>query len=231
MMGSIATFLQNLNLYSLASLAISVLSALFCITWHEVSHGLAALALGDPTAKNQGRLTLNPIKHLDPLGLLMMIVAKVGWAKPVPINARYFKHPKRDIAITALAGPVSNFVLAYLAMLGASAVYHFWLVRTGGIVSQYVLIFLVEIAVLSTGLGIFNLIPVSPLDGSKVLYALLPDKVYYTILRYERWGMILMVAIVLLGVLDSPLSWLIYHFLQLLCRGSGFPWQLLLYLM
>lgn len=229
-MGSLATFLENLDLYGLVSLLVSVVASLLCITWHEVSHGLAALALGDPTAKNQGRLTLNPIKHLDIVGLIMMVVAKVGWAKPVPINSRYFRHPKRDIALTALAGPMSNFVLAYLGMLGASAVYHFWLLNTGGIVSQYVLIFFVEIAVMSMGLGIFNLIPIPPLDGSKVLFSLLPIGIYGKILRYERYGMILMVVIVFLGVLNTPLSWLIYHGMYFLCLGSGFPYELLLYL-
>ena len=228
--GSVAAFLENLNLYSLLSLVISVAGALICITWHEVSHGRMALVLGDPTAKNQGRLTLNPIRHIDPVGLLMMIIAHVGWAKPVPINARNFRHPKRDIALTALAGPVSNFVLAYLAMLLSSAVYHFWFLRTYSIASQYALIFFIEIAVLSTGLGIFNLIPISPLDGSKILIAFLPNRIYYKILKYEKYGMIVMVVIVLLGVLDTPLSWVIYHVLHLLCMGSGFPYQLLLYL-
>ncbi len=230
-MNSVSTFLQNLNLYSLVSLAIAVIAALFCITWHEVSHGLAALALGDSTAKRQGRLSLNPVKHLDPLGLLMMVVAHVGWAKPVPIDPRYFKNPKRDMALTALAGPVSNFILSFLAMLGASGVYHFWLTRTGSLTSQYVLIFLVEIAVLSTGLGLFNLIPISPLDGSKVLYALLPNRIYFTILRYERYGMLLMIALVFLGVLSSPLSWCIYRVLWLLCQVTAFPYGLLVYLL
>ena len=229
-MSSVATFIENFDVYSLISLAISVVAALICITWHEVSHGRMALALGDTTARDQGRLSLNPVKHIDPVGLLMMIIAGVGWAKPVPINSRNFKHPKRDIALTALAGPVSNFILAYLAMLLASLDYDFWLLRTGDIVSQYVLIFLIEIAVLSTGLGIFNLIPISPLDGSKILISFLPDRIYYKILKYERIGMIVMIIIVLLGILDTPLSWLIYHFLYLVCLGSGFPYQLLIYL-
>ncbi len=229
-MGSVSTFLQNLDLSSLLPLAMSIVSALLCITWHEVSHGLAALALGDPTAKNRGRLTPNPLRHLDPLGLLMMVVAHVGWAKPVPIDSRYFRHPKRDIALTALAGPVSNFVLSFLAMLCASGVYHFWVLDGYSLPSQYVMIFFLEIAVLSMGLGLFNLIPISPLDGSKVLYALLPDRIYYTILRYERYGMILMIAVVLLGLVSTPLSWLIYRAMWLLCQASAFPYWLFVYL-
>ena len=137
------TFLENFNVQRLISLVISVVSALLCITIHEMSHGYAAMKLGDPTAKSQGRLSLNPLKHIDPLGLLMMIVARVGWAKPVPIDARYFKNPKRDIAITALAGPASNFVLSFAALLAASGVYHRWYVRAGTMAAVYVLIFFV----------------------------------------------------------------------------------------
>lgn len=102
--------------WGLATLLISVAAALLNITLHELSHGFAAWRLGDPTAKNAGRLTLNPIKHLDPVGLIMMVVARVGWAKPVPVDMRYFKHPKRGMALTALAGPACNFLLAFAAV-------------------------------------------------------------------------------------------------------------------
>ncbi len=231
MLGSVMTFVQNFDLQSLISLVISVVSALLCITFHEMSHGFAALKLGDPTAKMQGRLSLNPLKHIDPVGLLMMIVVRVGWAKPVPIDSRYFKNPKRDIAITALAGPASNFVLSYVALLLASGAYYFWYGNTGGMVSVYVLIFLIRVAMLSAGLGIFNLIPISPLDGSKVLFALLPRRIYFKILKYERYGMILMVVLVLLGVFNRPLSFLICGLLKVFCGISGFPYQLLLYIM
>lgn len=230
-LSSVMTFLQNLNLQSLISLAISVVSALLCITFHEMSHGFAALKLGDPTAKARGRLSLNPLKHIDPVGLVMMIVAGVGWAKPVPIDSRYFKHPKRDIAITALAGPVSNFILSWGALLLASGVYFIWYLNTGGMASAYALIFLIRVAVLSAGLGIFNLIPISPLDGSKVLFSLLPQRIYFQILKYERYGMILMVVLVFFGVFDRPLSFLIRGLLKGLCGISGFPYQLLLYIM
>ncbi len=225
------TFLENFDLQSLISLVISVASALLCITLHEISHGFAALKLGDPTAKMRGRLSLNPLKHIDPVGLLMMIVARVGWAKPVPIDSRYFKNPKRDIAITSLAGPACNFVLSYGAMLAASGVYHFWYGKGGTMASVYVLIFLIRVAVLSAGLGIFNLIPISPLDGSKVLFSLLPQRIYFKILKYERYGMILMVALVFFGVFDKPLSFLIGGLLKAFCGLSAFPYQLLLYIM
>jgi Zn-dependent protease len=230
-MSSVTNFLQNFDLLTLVSLLISVVSALLCITLHEMSHGYAALLLGDPTAKRQGRLSLNPIKHIDPIGLIMMVVAHVGWAKPVPIDSRYFKNPKRDIAITAIAGPLCNFVLAYAALLLGSLAYRTWLLSTGGIVPLYVVYFLVRVAVLSVGLGLFNLIPISPLDGSKVLFALLPQRIYFKILKYERFGMIVLIVLVFLGVFNGALSTAIAWVLKGLCRCSTFPIEVLNYLM
>ena len=206
--------------WGLIGLLVSAVAALFCITFHELSHGFVAYRLGDPTAKNAGRLTLNPIKHIDPIGLVMMIVVKVGWAKPVPVDMRYFKHPKRDMAITALAGPVSNFVLAFAALLFSSAIYHFSGLGNAALVA---LCFLSNLALLSTGLGLFNLIPISPLDGSKVLFAFLPDKIYLTILRYEKYVMIAVIALTFLGVFQRPLSFLITWTLRGLCAVTGYP--------
>lgn len=114
-MGSISEFLTQMDWYGLIGLLISAAAALLCITFHELSHGFVAYRLGDPTAKNAGRLTFNPIKHLDVIGLVMLLIAKVGWAKPVPVNMRYFKHPKRGMALTAIAGPLSNFAMALAA--------------------------------------------------------------------------------------------------------------------
>ena len=225
-MGSISDFLQNFNGYQVVYLLISVVASLLCITFHELSHGYVAYRLGDPTAKRMGRLTLNPIKHIDPIGLLMMITVKVGWAKAVPVDMRQFKHPKRDMAITALAGPGANFVMALVA-LGLARLLLFlpmaaWM--------QWALIFLARVALLSVGLGIFNLIPISPLDGSKILFSLLPDRWYYTVLRYERYGMIVMIALVWLGIFDRPLSFCIYGCLQFLCSVVRFPMEALMYL-
>ena len=138
-MGSISDFLNNMDWWGLLTLLISAAAALLCITLHELSHGFVALRLGDPTAKNAGRLTLNPIRHLDVVGLLMMLVAKVGWAKPVPVDMRNFRHPKRDMAITALAGPAANFLLATAALGVASLIYHF---APQGTVAAYAIYFL-----------------------------------------------------------------------------------------
>lgn len=219
-MRDLTEFLNSMDWWGLVGLLVSAVAALFCITFHELSHGFVAYRLGDPTAKNAGRLTFNPIRHIDPVGLLMMLVAKVGWAKPVPVDMRYFKHPKRDMAITALAGPLSNFLLAFLALAVSSLIYHFTRLGNAALV---VLCFLSNLAVLSTGLGIFNLIPISPLDGSKVLFAFLPDKAYLTILRYERYVMILVIVLTMAGTFQGPLSRLILMALQGLCSLVGYP--------
>lgn len=189
----------------LTDLLIYAIPALICITVHEVSHGLTAYYLGDPTAKRAGRLSLNPIRHIDWIGLAMLVVFHFGWAKPVPVDMRNFRHPKRDMAITALAGPVSNFLLTLVFLILYGALY-VPLMRSGSAVGYFCLRILLTTAFLSTSLGIFNLLPVSPLDGSKVLFACLSDRGYFTLMRYERLGMILMVVLVATGVLGVPLS-------------------------
>ena len=158
------------------------------MTIHETCHGLAAYALGDPTAKRAHRLSLNPLRHIDWIGFVMMIVAGFGWAKPVPVNPNYFKKPKQGMAITALAGPVSNFVLALLLLLAVRLVYLRALAT--GTLPETLFTFLVNTASLSVGLGLFNLVPVPPLDGSKVVAVLLPDRAYNWLMRYEQFGMV-----------------------------------------
>lgn len=206
-MNEISAFLDHMDWASLLDLLLRAAAVLLCIVIHEVSHGLAAYCLGDPTAKAQHRLSLNPLRHIDPLGALMMLLVGFGWAKPVPVDMRYFKKPKSGMAITALAGPVSNFVLAYVALLVAYLIVGIMAV-TGAAVSGVLnglLGFCSTVAGLSIGLGVFNLIPFPPLDGSKVVGAFLPDRVYRTILRYEFLGMLVLMALLWLGVLDTPL--------------------------
>ncbi len=228
-MSSLQNFLQHFDRFSFLMAVFSAVAALLCLTVHELSHGAVAYVLGDPTAKDEGRLTLNPIKHIDPLGLLLMITAHVGWAKPVPVDMRYFKHPKRDMALTALAGPASNFLLAWVFLLLANLLGHLLVLFSPSIgLSPWGLLpmlFLINAAVLSIGLGVFNLFPIPPLDGSKILFSFLPDKIYYTILRYERYIMILMLALVWVGVLDKPLSFLMVHLLRGLCFLSGMDFE------
>ena len=213
--------------WGLVALLISAVAALLCITLHELSHGYVAYRLGDPTAKNAGRLTLNPIKHLDLMGLLMMVVVKVGWAKPVPVDMRYFKRPKQGMALTALAGPVANFLTALAAVALASVVWHFAPINKGTLLA---LCFLSNMALLGVGMGLFNLIPISPLDGSKILFAFLPDRTYYTILKYEKYVMGLLIILVLVGVFNKPLTFLMVQCLRGLCVITGMPLEWLLYL-
>lgn len=180
-----------------------ILPALICITLHELSHGLVAYKLGDDTAKKRGRLTLNPLKHLDITGLLMLLVFRVGWAKPVPVNMYQFKNPKRGMAITALAGPVSNVLIAVVFLFLFGAVYIPLCESAAGV---YILGMIQMTAFISLGLAIFNLIPVPPLDGSKVLFSVISDDAYRKLMRYERYGMIAMVVLMATGILGRPLS-------------------------
>ena len=194
----------------LLNIVLSVVPSLLCITFHEVSHGYVAYRLGDTTAKDAGRLTLNPLKHIDPMGLLMMVVFKFGWAKPVPVNMMRFRSPKRGMALTALAGPVSNVLLALVFLFLYGLLYR----------ALYSVQFLLEMiwltAYISLALAIFNIIPVSPLDGSKVLFAFLPDRAYMTLMRYEKYGMLVLFVLVWLGVGNNILSEGIYRVYELL---------------
>ena len=184
--------------------AISALAVLIILSIHEFSHGFVAYKLGDPTAKNMGRLTLNPLKHLDIFGALCMIFFRFGWAKPVPIDIRYFKKPKRDFALVAIAGPLSNFICAFIGAFLYLAFYRFAITVT--IPNEFVynlfyytLYFLFAFHQINIGLAIFNLIPIPPLDGSRLLSALLPDRLYYKLLRHERKIYLAMILWLFLG--------------------------------
>lgn len=207
-----------LDFGTLWTLLLRIGAVLLCLTVHEACHGLAALALGDPTARRMHRLSLNPLRHIDWFGLLMMVVAGFGWAKPVPVNPNYFKKPKQGMALTALAGPVSNLLLAMLLLAAARTWYDH---AVYSVLNQGIFDFLVTTAMLSVGLGLFNLIPLPPLDGSKVLSAFLPDRSYGRLLHYERYGMILLWALVALGVGDRILTPAIRWVFLLLCRVVG----------
>jgi len=170
-----------------------IIPALLCITIHELAHGFTAYKLGDRTAKDMGRLTLNPIKHIDPLGLLMMLVMRFGWAKPVPVDMQNFKHPKWYMAITALAGPVSNILLAVVMLM----VFGLIVSSLAGIaVGAAIVEIFVNTIYISIALAVFNMLPLPPLDGSKVLFSLLPENAYDKLMRYERFGMIFLLVIV-----------------------------------
>ena len=190
----------------ITELLMGVIPSLICICFHELSHGYVAWRLGDDTAKRSGRLSLNPIKHLDPIGLLMMLVFHVGWAKPVPIDMRKFKNPKRGMAITAAAGPLSNVLMSVLFLFLYGLVY---MPLGRSRVGLYVLEMLQLTATIGIGLAVFNCLPVPPLDGSKVLFSLMSDESYRKLMRYERYGGILIMLLVFTGLLGKPLSMLI----------------------
>ena len=207
-MSSILEWVRQLQFSALLDTLILVAASLLCITFHETCHGIVACWLGDDTAKRMGRLSLNPLRHVDIMGLIVMAVAKFGWAKAVPIDMRKFRTPKIGMAITAFAGPLSNVILAFLAlMLRVSAVV-FYIRSNFAAGWEYVITFLEYVAILSTGLAVFNLFPIPPLDGSKVVAAVLPGKWYLRLMRVERFGMIILAVLLLLNVLDGPLMYL-----------------------
>lgn len=183
---------------------ISAMAVLLTLTVHEYCHAYAAYKLGDPTARNLGRMTLNPIKHIDPIGALCMIFFHFGWAKPVPINARNLDNPKKDFAIVALAGPLSNLVIAFFAVPIYLLI--FGLFKDVQFESKFLLNFVQNtlnffyvLHLINIGIAIFNLIPIPPLDGSRILNVVLPERTYFAIMKYERTIYYVMLGWLLLG--------------------------------
>ena len=182
---------------SLTSMAATLLAVLLAITLHELAHGYAAYCLGDNTAKAAGRLTLNPISHLDPIGALMMLIAGFGWAKPVPVNPFFFKGNRTTgMMLVSLAGPLTNLIVAYIA-------YALWMALYGVINSVFVYQFLSYCVILNIYFAVFNLIPIPPLDGSKILAGFLPKQTAFKFLTtMERYGFVILMALILLNVTD-----------------------------
>ena len=209
---------------NLANILLFAFAALTALMVHELCHAKAADMLGDQTARKQGRLTLNPLKHVDPLGMLMLMIVGFGWAKPVMIDTTNLKNPRRDMSMIALAGPVSNFLLAMLM---------FFLIGFLRFIDEWPMIisvlfsYLYVTATINIVLGVFNLFPIPPLDGSKVLGSLLPENLYYKLLRYEKFGMLILVAALFLGWIDRPLFFLRDTLEQALSAAALWPSDML----
>ena len=186
--------------------SIPVIILALCV--HESAHGFAAKWMGDPTAYNLGRITLNPVKHLDPVGAVLMFLFGFGWAKPVPINTRYFRNPKRGMALSALAGPLSNVLSSYVFYVAFVLMSKYAYARTetaATVLSAVLLLFYVGY-LLNLSLAVFNLIPVPPLDGSRILFSVLPTKAYFQVMKYERFIYMGVIILVMTGMLDAPLA-------------------------
>lgn len=206
-MNVLSQWASGIDLQWLLSEVFVILAAIIAITVHETAHGLVAYWLGDDTAKRMGRISLNPLRHIDPLGLLMMAIVKFGWAKPVPINMYRFKNKKSGMALSALAGPAANVLLALLATL----LYQLFALcyYTGGKeLWYYFSLFFVYVQLINAGLAVFNILPLPPLDGSKILAIVLPEKAHAFLMRYERYGFFVLAALLFSGILDSPLQFL-----------------------
>ncbi len=179
-------------------------AALIAIVLHEMAHGYVSYRLGDPTPKYDGRLSLNPLNHLDFMGTICLIFLRFGWAKPVRINSRYYKNRRMGVILTALAGPLTNFILAFIGVFG----YVFMVKMTNGYldtVTGYLYNFFRYFAMINVGLGTFNLIPVPPLDGSKVFSMLIHGDENYSMQRIDRYGYVVIAILAVTGILSIPM--------------------------
>ena len=194
---------MNFDIYTLV---LRLIIALIALPIHECAHGYAAYRMGDHTAKRQGRLTLNPLAHFDPIGTVAIVLFGFGWAKPVPINPLNFENPKKGMMISSLAGPMSNIGLAFIAMVLYKLSYIPLSLGAGGAFFMTVQTFLLLMISINITLGVFNLIPIPPLDGSRIATYFLPQRIYFKIMQYENIIFIALLVALWFGVLDLPIS-------------------------
>lgn len=210
-----------LSPYQILRYLLRAVVVLVAIPFHEAAHALVSSWLGDDTAKRAGRLSLNPIRHFDPLGALCMLLGGVGWAKPVGIDPRNYKDPKLGMAISAAAGPLSNLLLA----LGSMILYKIVLYSAAAQQSRLMAVLsllLYDMIVMNLSLAVFNLLPIPPFDGSRIALLFLPRRLYFQAMRYERQIMLAVLLLVFLGALDAPLSFLVDLMWDRLVEWTGF---------
>lgn len=210
-----------LSPYQILEYLLRAVVVLVAIPFHEAAHALVSSWLGDDTAKRAGRLSLNPIRHFDPLGALCMLLGGVGWAKPVGIDPRNYKDPKLGMAISAAAGPLSNLLLAWGSMILYKIVLYSAAAQQSRLMAVLSLL-LYDMIVMNLSLAVFNLLPIPPFDGSRIFYVFLPRRLYFQAMRYERQIMLAVLLLVFLGALDAPLSLLVDLMWDRLVEWTGF---------
>lgn len=229
MLNYISSAISNgdFSFFDFLSYLLSTLAVIFItLPIHEWAHGFVSTRLGDPTPRYQGRLTLNPMSHIDQKGALLLLLFGIGWAKPVQVNARYYKNSKWGMALVALAGPMANLLLSLVALI---LFYLFSLFNF--IASYFIADFLFYIAYISVYLAVFNLIPIPPFDGSRILFTFLPQKYYFKIMQYERYIFIGLMALFLLdsriGIISDSIGAVAINVLNLISRIASLPFTLL----
>ena len=200
---------------------VTVIAVVSAMSIHEMAHALVSYWLGDPTAKSQGRLSLNPFRHIDWLGVLCLLLFRFGWAKPVPVDASYYKDRKTGIIWTSFAGPVANFLLAFLCVLIYMGLIRWVPSFAISDAGSFLLTVLATSAGMNIGFGLFNLIPVPPLDGSKVLFSFLPDDQYYRFIEGSPFFMLILIVLIYLGILSGPLSMLQSNIMEFFVNVSS----------
>jgi Zn-dependent protease len=206
------------------SMLLGLPGLLVAITFHEMAHGYVAYRLGDPTAKRAGRLTLNPIKHIDPVGFICLLVFRFGWAKPVPVNAMYFKDRQKGIVLVSMAGALANILIAFVSLFIAtiiSEMYSGLMVLTTTDLTYYVWMIFYYMYIYNLFFAIFNLIPIPPLDGSKVLFGFLPAKYQRYYYQYEKYGYVLLLLLIVTGLLNLILDPLYQLFSTIMVNFVG----------